>query len=108
MKPGRREPDAALTFARRLESSSDSDSPDEIDARKTCSTENVPVAVIEVTSSTIWQEHFTTKWNEYGRTRMPKYVVAPRMGLRGEARGSISVGPQEPHLWTSRRQDKSK
>lgn len=51
--------DISLRFARRVESSLVSDSSSGTGAHQAYSSENVPVVVIEVTSSMTWQEDVT-------------------------------------------------
>lgn len=54
-----RERDAALGFARRVESSLGSNGPSGVSARETYSTEIVPITVTERTSPTTLQENIT-------------------------------------------------
>lgn len=56
-----RELDADLSSVRRLESSSDSNSPGEASARKTYGSENVPTAVIKARRSTTWRKDLTAR-----------------------------------------------
>lgn len=51
-KAGCREPDVALLSARRVECSSYSSSPGETGARETYSSENIPVAITELSRPT--------------------------------------------------------
>lgn len=56
------DPDAALSLIKRVDSSRSSDSSDSTGAREIYSSENVSTSMIEVMSSTIWQEDVTAEW----------------------------------------------
>lgn len=60
-KTGCCQQDVAFRFARRMESSSSSDSPGRFGAAETYSSENVSTPVIEVTSPGTWQKVVTAK-----------------------------------------------
>lgn len=60
---GCREPHIGFSSVRPVDGSLDSDSPDRTVASETYSTENVSIAVIEMKSSTTWQEHISAKQN---------------------------------------------
>lgn len=84
---GCRESDAALSFGRRVESSSDTDRSGGTGARDSCSSENLSTAVIEALGPTTWQKDFNSSWIEYVRPGFPKYVVVHRKGVGNEAEG---------------------
>lgn len=63
-KAGSREPQAGLRLASKVRISSEPESRGEIRALETYSTENAPIAVIEITSSTTRQEDISTKWEK--------------------------------------------
>lgn len=91
-KAGGREPEAALSFARRIQSSSNSDSPGGAFARETYSIANVSTAVIEMASLTTRREDCTAKYDEYGGAGFPKYAVVHRKEVGHQAGGCATVG----------------
>lgn len=80
-----REQDTALSFPRRVESSSDCDSLGGASAREIQSSESDLIAVVEVTTPTAWRKDVTAKRNEYAGTEVPKYVVVERKWLGDKA-----------------------
>lgn len=81
-RAGCREPETALSLARRAEGPSESESPVGAGAREFNSSEDALKAVMEVTSSEMLQKDVTAKRNQYARTGFPKYVaVYPKGAL---------------------------
>lgn len=60
-KPGCCELDTGTSFVRRAESSLYSDNPGRIGVRVNQSVKKVPIAVIEVTNLTMWEENVTAE-----------------------------------------------
>ena len=77
--PGKREPDIALS--RRDEESSDSSASLEKKKIK-FSQDRLPLAVIEVTSSSTRTEDLYDKWAFYARTGYPRYIILDRTCAR--------------------------
>lgn len=90
-KAGCREQDTGFTLTRRVQSSSSSDSSGGIGARETYSRQNVPIAVIDVTSPTTCQRDFTAERNKCARTGCLKYFFMHRKGVRHEAQVCLIV-----------------
>lgn len=62
----------------------------------TCSEKTDFFAVIEVTSSSMWQENLTTKENECAGMGWLKYVIVIREGVENEVEEYDVVGSLEP------------
>lgn len=88
-KAGCRERGAGLSFAGNVRRSSDSDSLSRVRACEIYSSANVPMAMTLMTSSMTWQENVTAKWDEYARTKLPRYVVPHQLG-DGKQDGRVS------------------
>lgn len=88
---GCRTPDIGLSFTRKAERSSDSDSSGETRASRTYGNGKVLIEVIVVTSPTMWQKNTTIYWNKYGRTEFPKYLVVHWKGMGNKVEGCLIV-----------------
>lgn len=98
-------PDTGLRFVRRVESSSDSDSSVEIDARETCRSKDVLRVEIEVKSPRTWLEDVTEKWNEYAKAGLPNLCgCAPEKG-GNLSKKMRSRGFTRTVFWAGRGQD---
>lgn len=60
------------------------------------SRDNVPIAVIKVTSRTSWQEDVTAESNECARARFPKCLAVHLKRVGNEAEECVNVGPLHP------------
>lgn len=89
-------PGNALNSARRVESSSKSDSPVELGARETYRSDKSPTAVIHRTSSMTWYEDSTAEWDQYATTLFPNVVDVHRKRVESEAEECVIVGLLEP------------
>lgn len=75
---GCREPHITISFSKRAKSSLSSASSSRVHGHVSQCDINVPVAVIKVVSSSMWQEDLTTRENEYARTGSSMYVIVDR------------------------------
>lgn len=92
------EPETCLSIARSVDCSSNSDSTGDISARETYSRDTISIAVIDLASSTTWQEDVTAVWDEYAKTGGSEYVIAHRKGMGIKAENCITVGSVQPFL----------
>lgn len=86
----------ALSFAKRVERSLDSESPFGLRVRETDRSENARIAIIEVTSSTKWEEDVTARCNKFAGTGFPKYVVVPQKQVGAKAEERVAAWSLEP------------
>lgn len=89
---GCHQPKVGSRFARICENCSDSDRVGRIGARDNYSSGIVPVAVIQVTSPTRWQEALTTECIQYARSMFPEYVDVGRKRVENKAKRFSTVG----------------
>lgn len=78
-----------MRFARKIESSFDSDSSDKNGACHIYSSENHPFAVTEVTSPTAWRTDVTAERNGYAAARFRTFVAAHRKQVESEAKKAL-------------------